>query len=1208
MKKLSLALLFGRSGARQTKVAASPRARRMRLERLETRELLSVSSGFAFQAPNEPNVRGHISGGFSVDDAIAAKAAYEARATAGNDAVDLTGPNLAPLASEIPEIPVVASALEIPAPKIPAAETTITVEGLSGPGEPDVYFDADKSVTNTEDDELCWAATASNMLWYTGWASVTSAQNEQEIFDSYFVNAWPDDAGNASAAISWFLNNEFLFHRTGGGFVSSPVAVESAGLYSRLMAQYEESAADYVAYYGGSQENVLSILASGLAEDSAVGLAIAIPAGGGHAITCWGYAVDESYSSTDPRYYAGLYITDSDDERKYDDELNERKLVYVGIEWSDTLKATKDSDVEGGYYLNYAGRTGTNRYYLRGFDVLAQRPDKYAVTLDDAETPSTVVTTANDVVDLFDNKISLREAINYAAEGDAITFDQSLQGATIALDPTRGELAFNKSLTIDASNLANTTTAELGLVVDGQAQTRILNVKPGKTVVVDGVEFTNGRTTQISNYSTYEEYLGGAIYVAGNIELNNCKITNSTTTRVAGGAMSVPKGATATLVNCEISGNDAGSGLGGGITCFKGTTTLVNCTITNNKASTGGGIFVQAGTLESYNTIVGGNTTTGATKDVGVAGTGNVVKAYNTLSSYDSWTEGANNLTYDAERPLFTDAAAGDFTLAPDSQAIDQGDVAYVTTSVDLAGRARVSNGAVDLGAYEFQKPGPIALDAPVVFYAVDGTTITATWEGVEGAASYRLMYKPIGGSYVVVNLDSSTTTYAIADLDPNTKYALKVAAIGDGTNSLSSPYSTLTAVTTAQSPTYLPPLLTWETAKTETSVTLAWNGRDDAALYVVCYKKATDSAYSLVRLDPDVKSYTITGLDNSATYNWRLRVFSNVPLKDESSSLRTITLRQKLETPTVSYEAKPTSITVAWNPIEGASSYRIMYKPAGASYVVVDVDDSATSYEIVGLDDNSKYSLKVAAIGNGFDYASSQYSPLTAVTTPKLPETLASPTNPREIAKSASSITVAWDPVENAAGYKLIYKESTAPSYTILKLGPAKTSYKIPNLDGSSKYWWKVLALGNGDAYLNSPYTATKVVRPSQKLDAPTVSYEPASNSIALSWTPVDNAAAYRVMYKRSGEAYVTINVAADVAEYVVGNLAAGTCYAIKIAAIGDGFDYASSAYSPLTAVKTAPAASAAILADPERLQSDEWFEELEDDLDLLAQNLIFV
>jgi predicted outer membrane repeat protein len=71
-------------------------------------------------------------------------------------------------------------------------------------------------------------------------------------------------------------------------------------------------------------------------------------------------------------------------------------------------------------------------------------------------------------------------------------------------------------------------------------------------------------------------------------------------------------------------------------------------------------------------------------------------------------TDGGNNIDAD---PLFVDAANENLRLTVQSPAIDQGNTAAVPVGVttDLAGSPRVSIAAVDMGAYEFLCPSPVA-------------------------------------------------------------------------------------------------------------------------------------------------------------------------------------------------------------------------------------------------------------------------------------------------------------------------------------------------------------------------------------------------------------------------------------------------------------------------------------------------------------------
>ena len=203
-----------------------------------------------------------------------------------------------------------------------------------------------------------------------------------------------------------------------------------------------------------------------------------------------------------------------------------------------------------------------------------------------------------------------------------------------------------------------------------------------------------------------------------------------------------------TLANCSVSANTAYSsyfGIGGAFrTSPYFSLSLTDCTVAGNAASSpnnfgyGGGLY--AGDVELRNTIVALN----SPDDVHLNGS---TVAYNSLSSFSRWTDGANNLVYDSSQPLFVDAENGDFSLAANSQAIDRGNDAYVSTQFDLAGRRRFYGSSVDIGAYEYQLPETpstvvTTLDDTVnayddlvslreaIAYAQDGDTVTFAVSG----------------------------------------------------------------------------------------------------------------------------------------------------------------------------------------------------------------------------------------------------------------------------------------------------------------------------------------------------------------------------------------------------------------------------------------------------------------------------------------------
>ena len=350
-----------------------------------------------------------------------------------------------------------------------------------------------------------------------------------------------------------------------------------------------------------------------------------------------------------------------------------------------------------------------------------------------AETPSTIVTTSQDVVDAEDGLISLREAIAYAQPGETVTFAESLAGQTLTLT---SELLLEKSVSIDGG--------DRGITVSGGDKVRVVRFYGEDTDVYTLSNLTLTGGAQAS---------GAGVYVAsGAANIVNCSVVGNTSTK-SGGGIYVAGAGSANIVNTLIAENSAQ--YGGGVFAYgrSGKSVIItNSTITNNKAtSNGSGLFTETGegTLELRNSIVALNT---VKSDVYKKTSTRNLIARNTLSTYTAWSSGsANNLAYDASRPLFV--GSGDYTLAQGSQAVNVGDAEYVTSSTDLGGDARIVGSAVDLGAYELQ----VVAETPSTIV----TTALDVVDESDGLISLReaIAYADAGG---VVTFDASLANCTI--------------------------------------------------------------------------------------------------------------------------------------------------------------------------------------------------------------------------------------------------------------------------------------------------------------------------------------------------------------------------------------------------------------------------------------------------------------
>lgn len=165
------------------------------------------------------------------------------------------------------------------------------------------WFDAEKDSVNTEDDDLCWAASAANILVWSGWSAGFTKKGTEGIEDSIFdwlekeepidVGGWQSYAWNF-----WFTGYQTIDNWGDHHFENST----HKGFYTT--AQYNAA----LAQSWNDDEHALETAAGWLQNDYGVGLDIKGP-GIYHAITLWGI------ETNDVGDYIGVWITDSDNDK-----------------------------------------------------------------------------------------------------------------------------------------------------------------------------------------------------------------------------------------------------------------------------------------------------------------------------------------------------------------------------------------------------------------------------------------------------------------------------------------------------------------------------------------------------------------------------------------------------------------------------------------------------------------------------------------------------------------------------------------------------------------------------------------------------------------------------------------------------------------------------------------------------------------------------
>lgn len=193
-----------------------------------------------------------------------------------------------------------------------------------------VYHDAEKSPVNSDDDLMCWAATAANVLAWTGWGRVDDGTGQvmttaDEMF-AYFQDHWTDVGGLMYYGWDWWFDGTNDMQGVSGW---SQVNVPGGGFYP------QEDPDDHIATSDTDPAAMASIDAL-LHAGAGVGAAIYRPKPGGglygHSLTVWGY----NYADDAPNHYLGVWVSDSDDDKSFvdaDDRLRYYEVDKVGDQW-----------------------------------------------------------------------------------------------------------------------------------------------------------------------------------------------------------------------------------------------------------------------------------------------------------------------------------------------------------------------------------------------------------------------------------------------------------------------------------------------------------------------------------------------------------------------------------------------------------------------------------------------------------------------------------------------------------------------------------------------------------------------------------------------------------------------------------------------------------------------------------------------------------
>jgi uncharacterized protein (DUF1800 family)/fibronectin type 3 domain-containing protein len=469
---------------------------------------------------------------------------------------------------------------------------------------------------------------------------------------------------------------------------------------------------------------------------------------------------------------------------------------------------------------------------------------------------------------------------------------------------------------------------------------------------------------------------------------------------------------------------------------------------------------------------------------------------------------------------------------------------------------------------------------------------VVLSWQPLEGATGYRI-FRAIDGIWEIDPVASiADTTYTHSGLTNGTTYTFAIAAY---TTAGTGPKSAEVTATPAAPPenqastagTVASPEATSESAA-ESRVTSA-DSTDTAATAALPRDPAVATAARVMA--PVVAPQASTAQPTRpATAAQPSTTAAAPPVSTAAASDTTVRPAPAAVAPATTSEsaapavaaavapaAAPLGVTasgsegtaaLSWQPVAGATGYRIFAKVPGAVNQIALV--TGTTHTISGLTNGAAYTFRVAALNNGG-------------TGPESVEVVAVPmTSPRGLKAEAinGDVMVSWQAADGASTY-IVYRGTSedAGGFTPVTADQRALSFVDRGLTNGTQYFYRVRALTAGGASDMSAAASVTAVEPPPTVAPANLVAAPGSSRVVLTWGLVSGATSYRVFRSTTGVFDGTWIATVTAPTLTNTGLTNGTTYWYRVTARNSGGDGPFSAVVTATpiAVPSAPAAVAA-------------------------------
>ena len=451
----------------------------------------------------------------------------------------------------------------------------------------------------------------------------------------------------------------------------------------------------------------------------------------------------------------------------------------------------------------------------------------------------------------------------------------------------------------------------------------------------------------------------------------------------------------------------------------------------------------------------------------------------------------------------------------------------------------------------------PPAVPENVRAEALSKDSARIAWNDAYGAISYRIFRAEgsLDASYSQVG-NSATRSWTDTGLTAGEIYYYKVSASSGG-NRESGQSAAVFAV--------MPTSDIWVPAVTDSSVSLAWSVVNGADGYNIYRSDSENGPYIKINPNPiAIHTFTDTGLDTYRTYYYKISAVSN-GMESERSDAFEITLLPAPGNVRVT-SVTDDSITLAWNTVNGAVGYNI-YRSFGENGTYSKLNSGTvtdTAFTDTGLDGFTTYYYKICAISGNIECVRSNAVSGTTL--------LSVPGNVQITSVTDTSISLAWNLVNNANSYNIYRSDSENGTYNKVNSGTViSATFTDTGLNANTAYYYKISAVSGSSESGQSDVVSGVTLMP---IPGNVRIISVTDTSVTLEWNAVSEANGYNVYRSNSANgAYTKINtIVVSGATFTNTGVSPYTSYWYKVSAITVGVESALSSPALGTTLLSAP------------------------------------